>query len=829
MCGICGSFQSTCCVLDPAAALRAIAHRGPDGASLVTLSPNSALGFSHLSLVGAAPQPFLYGALSLLCNGEIYNHNELRLELSAAPAAPSSSDCSVLLPCIAAWGVEGCVRKLEGMFALAAVRTDGPMQHVYLARDRMGIKPLLWGLCGSGRCLAFSSEARGLPPTWPAFEVPPGHVLYIRVCSEEPAAVVSCSPFAPPWAALPQPGPVTSSALRASLISAVSSHLMGAHPVGVFLSGGVDSSILAAVAARLYKQRGAALKSFTISHVSPHAPGAATSADLEFAKRTAEFTRSDLECFTFDTAEALAALPDVISHLESYDVGLVRVAVPLFLLAKKAAARGCRAVLVGEGADEVFAGYALFRAYARSDLPAFRCELERRLACISASELLRVDRCTMAFGVEARVPFLDSGFLSLAMHDSCTEKKLSHASTGRIEKYFLREAFEGWLPEDVLYRRKEGMADGVGFQWLLDVQQEASRIEGDADLERAEAALYKRLFLEGAHASRVALAETRKAARNARRPAPLSQLINGSALVRGAKSVRNDPELWDLFSAAEAAHFASSVLGVEVAGQQPTLHLLNSLVEAVLQRVPFHNFALLTRPRIPPTRQEVRQDWLSVLGGTCAYTSPAFAALLSALGFRVSLLAAAVRREFDHLALLVQVAGRLYYVDVGNGKRYCEAAPLGCDEPPLGPPDGFQWRVRWDAAASLFHVVHGRRPPEGGSATWDAAPSISFDPLRLVHYSFFYEHFQRARQDPANAFLHGLRFAVFPRLDSEISVRDAVLKVGAACVNTEDEGALVDLAGPFMTPAQRAWLQAALDVLKGQGDDLWPLTKKNSA
>jgi asparagine synthase (glutamine-hydrolysing) len=194
-------------------------------------------------------------------NGEIYNYAELQLSLSAQPAthaagvatsaSASASDCSVLLPCIAAWGLEQSLRQLDGMFALALVSTTDAGQDVFLARDRMGVKPLLWGLCAARRCLAFGSEAAAVPATWRVADVAPGHLVHIRLSAGGPVEVVRDAPFLPPWRASPQRDAVTSSALRAALISAVEAQLMGDHPVGVLLSGGLDSSILAAVAARL--------------------------------------------------------------------------------------------------------------------------------------------------------------------------------------------------------------------------------------------------------------------------------------------------------------------------------------------------------------------------------------------------------------------------------------------------------------------------------------------------------------------------------------------------------------------------------------------------
>jgi asparagine synthase (glutamine-hydrolysing) len=838
MCGIVGSFWSNSCTCNsprnPSVHTRSIAHRGPDGASHVLIPPYGYLGFTQLSLVGESKQPFQSNSRSIVCNGEIFNYKQLQFLLpSHALGSRISSDCDVLLPGIAEWGFEECIKKLDGMFAIAmSVSLSEESQEVFIARDRFGIKPILWGLCEFGRCLAFSSEACGLPANWNISDVSPGHILHFRISINKTVELINNNRYITPWTVSPQVDPVCSSALRRSLISAVDSHLMGDYPVGVFLSGGVDSSIIASIAARLYQQRRKTLKTFSISHVADvstirnESKSLSTSSlsDLSFAQKTADFIQSDLTCFTFDTAEALSVLKDVIFQIESYDVGLVRVAVPLYLLSKKTASHGCRVVLVGEGADEVFGGYALFRAYSphgdsNFDANAFKCELERRLTSISASELHRVDRCTMAFGVEARVPFLDASFLRIAMHDSCIKKKMSHPSSGIIEKYLLRNAFDGWLPNDVLYRRKEGMADGVGFQWINEVQLEATKLEKILDPHLAEAALYKRLFLESVHTSRAALAQSRIAYRNNNRPAKLSSIINGSAFVRGCKSVSNDPDLHNLFSKAEAVEFCSRVLGIDVTSRTPTLILLNSLIEAVLQRVPFHQFALLTRPRIPPTPKEVRDDWLNVVGGTCAYTSPAFAAMLSCLGFSVFLVAAVVHREFDHLALLVCVEGTFYYVDVGNGKRYFEAAPLG-SQLPLGSPTSFQWRVQWNKIESRFQVIHGRY--ENGETSWDNRASIVFDPERLVHYSFFHDYFAQSRINPSNPFLHGLRFAIFPRLEQEISIKDSLVTFGSSRFKTSNQEDLVAFAEQYMTRLQFEWLLSALKTLSMQGDKLWP-------
>jgi asparagine synthase (glutamine-hydrolysing) len=873
MCGICGHFGVCCAVPDPASVVARLAHRGPDGSSVHTPTPTSFLGFTRLSLVGSARQPFVSerGNLSLVVNGEVYNADALRLALGprAPPRLPDTSDCSVLLPCIEAWGVEETLARVEGMFALALVRVadDGGCD-VYLARDRMGIKPLVWGQCGgvldsrtvSGGvdsssdggggggggscCLAFASEAGALPAGWELKDVMPGTVLHVRVAPAQQRAgsavtattSATATVFAPPWVPSPQADPVTLGTIRTTLVAAVSSHLQGDHSVGVLLSGGLDSAILAAVAARLMRQRGGPrLRAFTITHRTVAAPPAdGPPSDVVFASRTAAAVGAELSVATFDTREALSALPQVISALESYDVGLVRVAVPQLLLARHVARAGCRVVLSGEGADEVFAGYALFRAYdgrsadGPTGLDAFRRELERRLACLWASELLRVDRCTSASGVEARVPYLDPAFLAVAMHPSTAARKLSHPSHGSLEKALLRDAFASWLPDDVLYRRKVGMADGVGEAWVRELQAAAVASEGVEDPARAEAALYKRIFAEVAPgAGRAALARSRIAFRNAGRLTPASGLPDASALLRNFRCVRDDPQVGAMFTAADAAAFCTRELGVDVplAGATPTIALLNSLIEAVLQRVPFHNFSLLTRPRVPPVPAEVRADWLAVSGGTCASTSAAFAAMLSALGFDVSLVAAVVRTEFDHLALLVRLCGRAHYVDIGNGKRYAEAAPLvddadGCA--PLGSPTTLQWRVRWCPVASRFHLLHGRAGVDAsGSASWDVPPSVTFDPDATVHYAFFYEHFARARRSDAFVFLRSLRLAVFPALTTGLSVRDAVVNVHGVRVPTAGEAELLELVRPHVSSSVHGWLLEALAALRARGIDLW--------
>ena len=291
--------------------------------------------------------------------------------------------------------------------------------------------------------------------------------------------------------------------LRAAFESAVHRQLMSDVPYGVLLSGGLDSSLVAACAARFAKHRVESddreeawwprLHSFAI--------GLEGSPDLTAARVVAEALGTSHHEFKFTVQEGIDALPDVIRHIETYDVTSIRASTPMYLMARRIKAMGVKMVLSGEGSDEIFGGYLYFHKapFAR----AFHDETVRKIDALHLYDCNRANKAMAAWGVEARVPFLDLEFLDVAMSMDAEHKR---ARPGRIEKAVLREAFAGSLPDRILWRQKEQFSDGVGYGWIDSLKAHAEIAVSDAELARAperypinppgtkEALLYRRMF-----------------------------------------------------------------------------------------------------------------------------------------------------------------------------------------------------------------------------------------------------------------------------------------------------------------------------------------------
>eukprot|EP00775_Hariotina_reticulata_P001849 gene1849-2182_t len=257
-------------------------------------------------------------------------------------------------------------------------------------------------------------------------------------------------------------------------------------PFGVLLSGGLDSSLVASIASRAIKAQdsvwGNRLHSFCIG-----LPG---SPDLKAAREVAQFLGTDHHELTFTVQEGIDAISDVIQHIETYDVTTIRASTPMFLMSRKIKALGVKMVLSGEGSDEVFGGYLYFyKAPNKASWEEFFQETVRKVQALFQYDCLRANKSTMAWGVEARVPFLDKGFLNVAMEIDPTEKMIDK-SKGRIEKYILRKAFDTpdnpYLPEHVLWRQKEQFSDGVGYSWIDGLKAHADAIVTDQQLAAAQ-------------------------------------------------------------------------------------------------------------------------------------------------------------------------------------------------------------------------------------------------------------------------------------------------------------------------------------------------------
>src|SRR4051812_16126634 len=436
MCGIAAQYGS----VDAEAGermLERLVHRGPDDEGSVTVGDNAWLGHRRLSIVDVegGAQPLGGRDLWLVGNGEVYNHEAVGDRLVHA-SFETASDNEVALHLVDHHG-PGSLDQLNGMFAFVLA---GPDERFLAARDPVGIKPLYWA--HRDRSVRFASEMSAFDRDWQRFvEVfPPGHYWTPQ------RGLVQFAEAAPvtDWSAAEADPDRT----REILIRSVERQMMGDVPVGVFLSGGLDSSIVAAIAQRYMERRGERLKTFAV--------GLYDSADLLAARAVAQYLGTEHHESVYTAAEAVAAVPDVVRSIESFEPSLVRSAVPNHMLARFTA-QHVKVVLTGEGADELFAGYEYLCEF--EDAESLQAELIRSVEGLHNLNLQRCDRVTMAFGLEARVPFLDREVIehALRLPPGC---KL--ASSGKPEKWLLREAFEGWLPQDFLWRGKSQFGDGSG-------------------------------------------------------------------------------------------------------------------------------------------------------------------------------------------------------------------------------------------------------------------------------------------------------------------------------------------------------------------------------
>lgn len=459
---------------------RRMRHRGPDWSG-VYANERAILVHERLAIVGvdSGAQPLLSpeGTQALAVNGEIYNHRQLRAALEADYAFQTHSDCEVILPLYAKFGHD-FLNQLEGMFAF--VLWDDARQHWLVARDPIGIIPLYYGHDAHGN-LYFASELKALAPVCKeAREFPPGH--YWAKGDAEPTRY-----YHPGWRDYDavKDGPTDRAALRAAFEAAVKSHMMSDVPYGVLLSGGLDSSLVAAIAKKYAARRVEEDEKTEAWWPQLHsfAVGLKESPDLKAAREVAAHIGTVHHEFHFTVQEGIDALSDVVYHLETYDVTTIRASTPMYLMARRIRAMGIKMVLSGEGSDELFGGYLYF--HKAPDAKALHEETVRKLDALHLFDCLRANKSMSAWGVEARVPFLDRGFIDVAMSLN-PEVKLSGKQRGRIEKQFLREAFAGYLPDKILWRQKEQFSDGVGYSWIDSLKAHAAAQVSDAQMESAK-------------------------------------------------------------------------------------------------------------------------------------------------------------------------------------------------------------------------------------------------------------------------------------------------------------------------------------------------------
>ena len=472
---------------------RRLKHRGPDEGSYHIFRNNRMLFHERLSIIdlrtGTQPIEGPDG-LYVAHNGEIYNHSDIRREVESL--YHTTCDSEVIPHLYKKYGVD-LNNHLDGVFAYV-VMGEGRDDYI-VARDAIGVKPLYYGSDDDGR-MFFSSEMKAIVDvTSDVEQFPAGHYYTPRT------GMVRW--YTPEWLDERKAvSPVDYSYLRGALSWSVTKRMMSDVPIGVLLSGGLDSSLIASITARYKKVQGDTLKSFSIG-TSRNSP------DLLAAREVAEFIGTDHHEVVFDIQEGIKALKDVIWHIETYDVTTVRASVPMYFLSRYIREQGVEVVLSGEGADEIFGGYLYFHN-APSTLE-FQKETIRRVLNLQYADCLRADKSTMAFGIEVRVPFLDTSFLDVAMGIDPVYK-IPVNNTKKIEKYILRMAFDDksnpYLPESILWRQKEQFGDGVGYGWIDGLVDYANTTITDEEFagrkekypfntpETKEAYLYRKLFEE---------------------------------------------------------------------------------------------------------------------------------------------------------------------------------------------------------------------------------------------------------------------------------------------------------------------------------------------
>jgi len=476
-------------------------HRGPDWSGIWN-NEQAILAHQRLAIVdvenGAQPLKNISGNRILCVNGEIYNHVDLKNELESVYEFQTNSDCEVILALYEQRGQE-FLDELRGMFAF--VLYDAEQDRYLVGRDHMGIIPLYWGRDENG-CLYFSSEMKSLIECCNTIqEFPPGH--YWDSKNEEPTKY-----YQRDWSEFDavKSNQADPSTIREALEEAVKSHMMSDVPFGVLLSGGLDSSVVSAIAQKFSKKRiednqesGAwwpQIHSFAI--------GLEGSPDLASAQEVADAIGTIHHSMNFTVQEGIDALRDVIFNIETYDVTTIRASTPMWLLARKIKAMGIKMVLSGEGADEIFGGYLYFhKAPSAQD---FHEETVRKLSTLHLFDCLRANKSMAAWGVEARVPFLDKRFMDVAMRLN-PESKMCGGE--KIEKHILRTAFnDSDVPQSVLWRQKEQFSDGVGYSWIDQLKARADGAVSDTQMENAsfrfahnppetkEAYMYREIFDE---------------------------------------------------------------------------------------------------------------------------------------------------------------------------------------------------------------------------------------------------------------------------------------------------------------------------------------------
>ncbi len=481
MCGIVSIFnikQQTAGLREKALRMsQKIRHRGPDWSGIYC-GKSAILAHERLSIVDpeSGKQPLFSpdGKQILAVNGEIYNHQEIRRQYADRFRFQTGSDCEVILALYKEKGPD-FIEDLNGIFAFALY--DEENDEFLIARDHIGVIPLYIGYDSDGKVYV-ASELKALEGQCERYEpFLPGHYYWSRTPGMRKW-------YQRDWMQYDavKDNEASSEGIRQALRQAVKRQMMSDVPYGVLLSGGLDSSVISAIAEKYAEKRieddGRSKAWWPRLH--SFAVGLKGAPDLDKARLVAEHIGTVHHEINYTIQEGLDAIRDVIYFIETYDVTTVRASTPMYLLARVIKSMGIKMVLSGEGADEIFGGYLYF--HKAPDAREFHEETVRKLGKLYQYDCLRANKSLAAWGVEGRVPFLDKEFLDVAMRTN-PSAKMCPGST--MEKRIVREAFSDMLPEQVAWRQKEQFSDGVGYSWIDTLKKITSEMVSDEQMEHA--------------------------------------------------------------------------------------------------------------------------------------------------------------------------------------------------------------------------------------------------------------------------------------------------------------------------------------------------------
>ena len=465
-----------------------IRHRGPDWSGIYS-GGSAILAHERLSIVdpesGGQPLFSPDGKQVLAVNGEIYNHQEIRKRYADKYEFQTGSDCEVILALYRDKGID-FLEELSGIFAFALY--DEEQDAFLIARDPIGVIPLYIGYDADGKVYVASelkaleglrvgdeTSGMGLCDRYEPFL--PGHYYWSKEGDMRRY-------YRRDWMSYDavKDNDASSEDIRQALRAAVKRQLMSDVPYGVLLSGGLDSSVISAVAERYSEMRiedDSQTKAYW-PRLHSFAVGLKGAPDLAKAKLVADHIGTVHHEINYTVQEGLDAIRDVIYFIETYDVTTVRASTPMYLLARVIKSMGIKMVLSGEGADEIFGGYLYF--HKAPDAKEFHEETVRKLSKLHLYDCLRANKSLSAWGVEGRVPFLDKEFLDVAMRTNPAAKMCPGKT---IEKRIVREAFADMLPDEIVWRQKEQFSDGVGYSWIDTLKQITAKAVTDEQMEHA--------------------------------------------------------------------------------------------------------------------------------------------------------------------------------------------------------------------------------------------------------------------------------------------------------------------------------------------------------